>query len=263
MGSPPAPCTRASVQTIRVMETLAECRRCGEPRSAALFTPGHRRRAASGLPVTCVVCIKKEITVRLGDRLRRQEDAKAWTSANGAAECRRCRAAVPLDTMGDTLLARAEKGLPITCPACASRKTTDRMAREERARALLQRSGAAACRNCGAPVALDQVCADLKARALRGRAITCLACRSAVYAPREGICELCGGWAKLTREHLIPRCRGGTLCVRACAPCNFSKGSLSLDEWLARMPPDAPQHQARERWQWLTARDSSLSTLSE
>ena len=46
----------------------------------------------------------------------------------------------------------------------------------------------------------------------------------------------------MTRDHVVPKSRGGTFIVPACGPCNKSKADSSLDKWLLRLPNSAPQH---------------------
>ena len=60
---------------------------------------------------------------------------------------------------------------------------------------------------------------------------------------REGIkardgykCVYCGSSEDLTIDHVVPQCTGGPTnssnCVTACRPCNQSKGSMQIDEFL-------------------------------
>jgi len=47
-------------------------------------------------------------------------------------------------------------------------------------------------------------------------------------------CSYCGEWRQLQRDHIIPRCKGGSddksnIAV-SCWPCNRLKSGLSLDE---------------------------------
>jgi len=37
-------------------------------------------------------------------------------------------------------------------------------------------------------------------------------------------CSYCGCGGKMTREHLLPRCVGGTAIIAACAACNSERG---------------------------------------
>ena len=62
-----------------------------------------------------------------------------------------------------------------------------------------------------------------------------------------GYCAYCARWAKMTIDHVRPKSRLGggsrtdanTLYV--CLSCNQSKGSLTVAEWLLRLPKDWPQ----------------------
>jgi hypothetical protein len=51
-------------------------------------------------------------------------------------------------------------------------------------------------------------------------------------------CEYCGDPGEWTLDHLIPQIKGGPHAadnlVRACRPCNSSKGALDLLEWMQR-----------------------------
>jgi hypothetical protein len=53
----------------------------------------------------------------------------------------------------------------------------------------------------------------------------------------EPRCDYCGGSGSLAIDHLIPRAAGGTddghNLVRACRPCNSSKGKRDLLAWYA------------------------------
>jgi 5-methylcytosine-specific restriction endonuclease McrA len=62
-------------------------------------------------------------------------------------------------------------------------------------------------------------------------------------ANRDGgaLCHYCGQRHKLydlTVDHVVPRSRGGSNhlfnLVLACRPCNLAKGSMPLEEYLAR-----------------------------
>lgn len=39
------------------------------------------------------------------------------------------------------------------------------------------------------------------------------------------ICAYCGKRRRLTREHLIPKSKGGKLCIGVCGPCNNARGN--------------------------------------
>lgn len=56
-----------------------------------------------------------------------------------------------------------------------------------------------------------------------------------------GFCSYCGAWGMMTRDHVVPKSRGGTCIVPACHRCNCSKGDLDLWQWLQLLPLDAPQ----------------------
>jgi 5-methylcytosine-specific restriction endonuclease McrA len=60
----------------------------------------------------------------------------------------------------------------------------------------------------------------------------------AILAEAGGHCAYCGKEAKLTLDHVIPLSKGGQHSapnvVPACARCNSSKGSKTLEEWQAK-----------------------------
>jgi 5-methylcytosine-specific restriction endonuclease McrA len=49
-------------------------------------------------------------------------------------------------------------------------------------------------------------------------------------------CHYCGSTSDLTRDHIVPRSRGGSLepdnIVYACRSCNSAKGDRTPEEWL-------------------------------
>lgn len=49
-------------------------------------------------------------------------------------------------------------------------------------------------------------------------------------------CSYCGGRGAITRDHVIPKCRGGRVTVPACHGCNGSKGSEDMEPWFRRQP---------------------------
>ena len=61
---------------------------------------------------------------------------------------------------------------------------------------------------------------------------------AAKLATANGRCTYCGEEAALTMDHVVPVSRGGTNwidnLVPACGPCNFSKGTSDVDEWMTR-----------------------------
>lgn len=84
----------------------------------------------------------------------------------------------------------------------------------------------------------------------------------AVLARDQHMCAYCGEEAT-TRDHIVPRSRGGKdewmNVVAACQPCNASKNDLSLEEWGRELQfhPVIPSANhwvvigmnAREQWQ--------------
>ena len=63
-----------------------------------------------------------------------------------------------------------------------------------------------------------------------------------VYQSQDGICYLCGEWfefKEMELDHVHPIAKGGkheqTNCKMACAPCNRSKGSKTLEELTYQM----------------------------
>jgi len=72
--------------------------------------------------------------------------------------------------------------------------------------------------------------------------------RGARFLSSSGTCAYCGKFApSLTRDHIIPRViardiGGAENIALVCDDCNKQKGSLLIEEWLAQLPADAPQH---------------------
>ena len=71
----------------------------------------------------------------------------------------------------------------------------------------------------------------------RKRCTNCIGLKrtKGVYAP----CAYCGRTALLTRDHIVPKSRGGTSekdnIILVCRCCNESKGNLLLEEWLFKI----------------------------
>lgn len=67
-----------------------------------------------------------------------------------------------------------------------------------------------------------------------------------VYVNRRklGFCAYCGTYDTMTKDHVVPLCRGGSTTPRnvafVCRSCNASKGSMSLREWLHTLPLTSP-----------------------
>lgn len=58
---------------------------------------------------------------------------------------------------------------------------------------------------------------------------------------RGGVCAYCHQqFQKLTKEHIVPRCYGGTVTIRVCADCNNARGDSLTDskfvEWRRAHP---------------------------
>ena len=58
---------------------------------------------------------------------------------------------------------------------------------------------------------------------------------------RGGVCAYCHQqFLKLTKEHIVPRCYGGTVTIRVCANCNNARGDSLTDpkfvEWRRTHP---------------------------
>lgn len=58
----------------------------------------------------------------------------------------------------------------------------------------------------------------------------------------SGWCAYCGSWSLLTKDHVIPRCKGGKDILFVCQTCNFDKNSYDLKTWLNQLPESAAQH---------------------
>ena len=58
---------------------------------------------------------------------------------------------------------------------------------------------------------------------------------------RGGVCAYCHQqFQKLTKEHVVPKCYGGTLTIRVCAKCNNARNNSLTDpkfvEWRRAHP---------------------------
>lgn len=58
---------------------------------------------------------------------------------------------------------------------------------------------------------------------------------------RGGVCAYCHQqFPKLTKEHVVPRCYGGTMTIRVCADCNNARNNSLTDpkfvEWRRAHP---------------------------
>ena len=64
---------------------------------------------------------------------------------------------------------------------------------------------------------------------------------------RYGICAYCGNSRKLTKDHVIPKSKGGQSnplnIVDVCSWCNQSKAELFLDAWIKTLSSREPQWQ--------------------
>lgn len=66
----------------------------------------------------------------------------------------------------------------------------------------------------------------------------CTACiGSKRHEPKMvGFCAYCGAYGTLTKDHIVPKSRGGSRgpenIAWVCRPCNWGKADLLLDEWL-------------------------------
>lgn len=51
-----------------------------------------------------------------------------------------------------------------------------------------------------------------------------------------GHCAYCGMYCRMTKEHVVPHCYGGTVKIWACSDCNNSRGHSGRDahflKWL-------------------------------
>ena len=58
---------------------------------------------------------------------------------------------------------------------------------------------------------------------------------------RGGVCAYCNQhFSRLTKEHVVPKCYGGTVTIRVCADCNNARGDSLTDpkfvEWRRAHP---------------------------
>lgn len=75
-------------------------------------------------------------------------------------------------------------------------------------------------------------------------------------APRKrGYCAYCGNWRRMTKDHIIPKSKGGQLILWVCIWCNKSKRNLYLEEWLNMLSPSCPQHIYVKRLLRMTLQD--------
>ena len=58
---------------------------------------------------------------------------------------------------------------------------------------------------------------------------------SLLKTKRQGFCAYCHQFTrKLTKEHVVPKCRGGVYTIRVCSTCNNARGeSLTYPPFVA------------------------------
>jgi len=73
--------------------------------------------------------------------------------------------------------------------------------------------------------------------------VSCKPSRAMIYKRDNNTCQYCGARSKLTIDHVIPKCRGGSdtweNLVVACSSCNTKKGNTLLEQTgmkLAKQP---------------------------
>ena len=63
---------------------------------------------------------------------------------------------------------------------------------------------------------------------------------------RYGYCAYCGAFARLSKDHVVPKVLGGSRGPEnieyVCGRCNESKGCMLMADWLATLPSSYPQH---------------------
>lgn len=56
-------------------------------------------------------------------------------------------------------------------------------------------------------------------------------------APLHGVCAYCGEFARLTKDHVVPKALGGSRgpenIAYVCIRCNESKSCMMMKDWLA------------------------------
>ena len=106
------------------------------------------------------------------------------------------------------------------------------------------------CSRCQKPLNYSDLRArseKLAKKALEGQPVMCLECQ---MDQKMGICSYCGQEAMMTWDHVIPQMLlkrynlNHALVIPCCHECNQSKGSLTLEEWQARFPPNSPQYRS-------------------
>jgi hypothetical protein len=114
------------------------------------------------------------------------------------------------------------------------------------------------CSWCGSFINIGDLSLHQRIRVLKGRQLTCAQCKlaksqSKKEAKREesrGFCFYCGGYGRMTKDHVIPKCyiRSREIKIRSadipivycCGWCNSAKASKDVFAWLSEFPADSP-----------------------
>lgn len=75
-----------------------------------------------------------------------------------------------------------------------------------------------------------------------------------IRSARSGQCAYCDRFcAKLTRDHIVPRSRGGTWnpsnIALVCLECNQNKADKPLEQWIESMTWDAQAYPLVQKWE--------------
>lgn len=58
----------------------------------------------------------------------------------------------------------------------------------------------------------------------------------------RGLCAYCGRLARMTKDHVIAKSKGGSNLLYVCQTCNADKANQWMKDWLKKLPKEAPQH---------------------
>lgn len=221
------------------------CKRCGQTKPGDVEHFKSHPRSCDGLSLICRECINKQATQRA--RKRYLENPPIF-SEDVLKKCTRCERELPAISAHFHLNKRKRDGLNNECRDCKSKRAKeDRLGNPEKHqwrqfmyrsanRETIREKGRDYARRHRAEhnarwrkrdATLKQNGGIFTAKDIQGQ-----------FDEQEGKCYWCGKELKEYHvDHVIPVIRGGSddpdNIVLSCPFCNQSKGSKSIEEWLA------------------------------